>query len=325
MIVLFTADWHIKLGQKNVPKEWQKARFRKVFQTLYEDNSADLVIVGGDIFDSTPSLEELSLFFEFVSLINKPTIIYDGNHEATKKGKTFFAELSNIVSRVNSKVYIVTEVSTAADVLGMEGLSGIDIVPYCKLKSLETPEQFTGRILCTHVRGEIPPHVKPEIDLSLLSGWELVLAGDLHAYSNSQRNILYPGSPVTTSFHRAITQTGYLLVDTETLVHKFVEFEVPQLLKKKVSSMEEVVQTDYHHTVYEIEGNVLDLANVDASSEFVDKKIVKKETTHTLDLGGLSISDELALYLEKVLKLDKAAVSELVRIFNDYSKEFDLE
>ena len=47
--------------------------------------------------------------------------------------------------------------------------------------------------LFTHVRGEIPPHVKPEVDLDRFEDFPIVFAGDLHAHSNSQRNIVYPG------------------------------------------------------------------------------------------------------------------------------------
>jgi hypothetical protein len=30
-MILFTADWHIKLGQKNVPVEWAKKALLKIF------------------------------------------------------------------------------------------------------------------------------------------------------------------------------------------------------------------------------------------------------------------------------------------------------
>ena len=68
-MILFTADWHIKLGQKNVPKEWQTNRFRMLFKkVLLDATNADCIIIGGDVFDRMPSIEELSLFLEFVSM-----------------------------------------------------------------------------------------------------------------------------------------------------------------------------------------------------------------------------------------------------------------
>ena len=58
-----------------------------------------------------------------------------------------------------------------------------------------------------------------------------------------------------------------------------------------------MVKTDYDHTIYELTGSILDLSKVDKDSELLDKKIIKYESEATLDLSGLSIEDELHLYL----------------------------
>ena len=94
--ILFTADWHLKLGQKNVPVSWAKNRFRLFLEQVKElENEVDLHIIGGDLFDRVPSMEELELYFEFISGVGIKTIIFDGNHEATRKGKTFFTQLKS--------------------------------------------------------------------------------------------------------------------------------------------------------------------------------------------------------------------------------------
>jgi hypothetical protein len=41
MKILFSADWHIKLGQKNVPADWQKNRFRQLFSSIAEVYEAE--------------------------------------------------------------------------------------------------------------------------------------------------------------------------------------------------------------------------------------------------------------------------------------------
>ena len=85
MKVLFSADWHIKLGQKNVPRDWQKNRYEKLFEKIHElEREVDIHILGGDVFDKKPDTQELALYFEYIAGITKPTFIYDGNHEATK-------------------------------------------------------------------------------------------------------------------------------------------------------------------------------------------------------------------------------------------------
>lgn len=309
MKILFTADLHIKLGQKNVPVDWAKARYEKLMDQLWEiQDTCDIFIVGGDVFDKLPNMEELEVYFDFVASCKIPTLIYSGNHEAVKKATTFLTNLKQVTSKINNLVTIVDDYYSK---------DGIDIIPYNRLKEWEKDPDNTflglGRVLCTHVRGEIPPHVKPEIDLELFSKWSVVLAGDLHSYDNSQHNILYPGSPVTTSFHRGLVDTGVIVLDSTTLEHVWVKLELPQLIRKTVVAGEPMVATDYHHTIYEVEGDMSELSGVE-DSELIDKKIVKRETDTALILTPeLTIVEEAAEYLRYVLNLNEDTISKALQ------------
>lgn len=315
MKILFTADWHIKLGQKNVPKDWQINRFHMLYDSIAKlQQEADILVIGGDIFDKMPSLEELELFFDFLPVPEIPTYIYDGNHEATKKGQTFLSRLKKIIETINPSITVVDKISNE---------QYFDIVPYCNLKDIANIEAKSS-ILCTHVRGEIPPYVKPEIDLTLLDKWDVVLAGDLHSYENSQRNILYPGSPLTTSFHRNKVTNGLLIFDTEDNSHRFIDLQLPQLIRKTVENVEDAIPTDFDHTIYEITGNIKDLANVDTTADFIDKKVVVKNTEKTLNLANKSIVEELIEYLQEVQQLDKLDIEEIVKTYTDIVNEEDL-
>jgi len=316
MRILFTADWHIKLNQKNVPIDWQRNRYLELVQQLNKiivGQFIDLLVIGGDVFDRVPTIEELELYFEMIAALNPRVdiIIYPGNHEAVKKHTTFLSRLVAITSTINSRVIILDDYYT---------LENMDFIPYNRLKD-KWPE-FTGNICFTHVRGEIPPHVKPEIDLDLFDKWELVLAGDLHSHSNCQRNIVYPGSPLTTSFHRNEVETGVIILDSKTADWQFENLWLPQLLRKTVSNPEEMVPTDFNHTIYEIEGDVGNVANI-KNSELLDKKIVKREHKSRLSLNNLSIEEELRLYLDEVLEISN--IDEILRGANDYIKDANME
>jgi len=313
MKVLFTADWHIKLGQKNVPVEWQKNRYKMLFRKIADlQPTVDLIIIGGDIFDKLPTLEELELYFWFLPLIDTDTIIYDGNHEATKRGHTFLTKLQHATDSINKKVKILGGSHYSPD-----WAYDLDVIPYTNLKDIKDFEPHS-KILCTHVRGEIPPHVKPEIDLDLLNKWEVVLAGDLHSYENSQRNIIYPGSPLSTSFHRSPITNGVIIFDTDTLEHEFIPLKLPQLIRKTVENPDDMVPTDFDHTIYEITGNIMDLANLDMNAEHIDKKIVQKDTERSLNLENKSIAEELVEYLQTVQKLDKVDIEDILQVYHDY-------
>ena len=80
-----------------------------------------------------------------------------------------------------------------------------------------------------------------------------------------------------------------------------------------------MILTDFHHTIYEIEGDVADLANV-KNSELLDKKVVKRSSQSTLDLKNLTIEEELAEYLSAILNLNDEKINTIMGVFNDYSK-----
>ena len=322
MKILFSADWHIKLGQKNVPRDWQINRYKMLFEKLHElEGAADKHIIGGDIFDKVPKPEELALFFEFIKGCTIPTCIYDGNHEATRKGKTFLTFLKAVVNHINNEVEIVDGIHTyiSGHPEREEVPAHYSIIPYTHIKTFN-PDDFTSDILFTHVRGSIPPHVIPEIDLEKLSRWKVVLAGDLHAYENSQGNILYPGSPLAITFHRNPVKNGVIIFDTEDHSHEWIDLKLPQLIRKTVEDEDEIIQTEYDHTIYEITGNVLELSDIDTTSNLIDKKIVKKKTDSLLNLTNMSIPEELEIYLRDIIKLGVDDLSNTMKVFNDNYK-----
>ena len=313
MKIGFLADLHIKLGQKNVPTEWSKNRFNMlVTQILSLEYLVDMWIIGGDIFDRAPTVEELEIYFNLVRVLGKPTYIYAGNHEALKKDTTFFTYLKNVTQWVNPLVTIIDDYHT---------VDGIDFIPYNKLKHFEKHGFPTSPspILVSHFRAEIPPHVKPEIDLNLFNQWKLVLAGDLHSYENSQRNILYPGSPVTTSFHRSKVDTGILIVDTESLTHEFKKLDLPQLIKKTLQAGESPVATEYDHTIYDLEGDMAELSVLE-DNDLVDKKIIKRSTDTSLILDQeMSLEEEVSEYLKYILEINDSAVDAVIKELSNHA------
>ena len=319
-MILFTADWHIKLGQKNVPLPWACTRYEMFFEQVHDlEKDVDLHIIGGDLFDRVPSMDELTLYFDFVKGVTVRTIIFDGNHEATRKNKTFFTNLKKVTEHLNSLVTVIDETT-------VDDFSNYAILPYADLHRKNSIEDISSAVLFTHVRGEIPPHVQPEVDLSRFDKFKVVFAGDLHAHSNTQRNIVYPGSPMTTSFHRNNVETGYLMIDdNDGFQWTWHTFDLPQLIRKTVTDPSEMVQTEFDHTIYEIEGDVSDLSNI-KNSELLDKKVIKRKTEATLILGKeMTMEEELGEYLSYILELDDSKVKNILGVFSDYAKEVTVE
>ena len=309
MKVLFIADIHIKLGQKNVPIEWALNRYKLFNDKISKlQESVDLVILGGDVFDRMPTIEELEVYFNFIRIFNKETLVIPGNHESVKKTTTFLTNLKAVSNAINHNVHIIDDFDTR---------HGMDFIPYNKLKEYHPADvDFHSRILVTHVRGEIPPHVKPEVPLTLFERWDVVLAGDLHSYENSQLNILYPGSPMSTSFHRNPVDTGVIVLDTDTLEHEFIALGLPQMLRKTIQAGDLMPTTPYDHTIYEVEGDMSQLQDV-ANHELLDKKVSKRTVDVALMLEpDMTLGQELGEYLRYILQLNDDAVGEVLEEFH---------
>lgn len=312
MKILHSCDWHLKLGAKNIPVDWAKNRYRLMFEKIHMlESRADMHVIAGDLVDKLPNMEELALYFEFIKHSTIETIIIPGNHESIKKDTTFLTYLKEVTKSINPLVRIIDDYYE---------YKGIDFLPYNRLKEYEkdpSKYNFTNDILVSHCRGAIDPHVKPEVDLDMFNKWRTVLLGDLHSYENSQRNLLYAGSPVTTSFHRSPVDTGVILFDTETHTHEWIKLELPQLIRKTIKAGEPMVPTTYHHTIFEVEGDMAELGAM-ADSELISKKVVKREVDTALMLDPkMSLPEELKEYLLYILQLDEAKADVLVNILNN--------
>lgn len=310
MKILFIADLHIRIGQKNIPREWALKQYEIMFDEfnrIYEKHDCEYEVHGGDIFDKVPTMEELSVYINYLHEDRtRSRIIFDGNHEATKKGDTF---LRYVEPMVPDDTELFWEYTSRPEY-------NLDILPYADLHKLKNLKP-TSDILLTHVRGAIPPHVKPEVNLDLFKPWKIVFAGDLHAHSNSQLNIVYPGSPRTVSFHRNKVKLGVIVFDTDSPKDWiWEEIKVPQLIRKTITDQEDMIKTEFDHTIYELKGNLLDLSKVDKNSDLLDKKIVNHESTSSLNLTNLSMEEELELYLSKIMNFGKKEIEEIMEVYN---------
>ena len=100
---------------------------------------------------------------------------------------------------------------------------------------------------------------------------------------------------------------------------------MPQLIRKTVTSTDEMVQTEWHHTIYEVEGDVSDLSGV-KNSELLDKKVIKRKTEATLILDKeMTIEEELGEYLSYILELDEDKVKKIIGVFSDNARKAEME
>ena len=76
----------------------------------------------------------------------------------------------------------------------------------------------------------------------------------------------------------------------------------------------------YDHVIYEIQGDLSDLAQV-KDNELLDKKVVKRSSEATLLLSKeMTVAEELFEYLTYVLEISEEKIPAIIGTFNDYAK-----
>ena len=85
-----------------------------------------------------------------------------------------------------------------------------------------------------------------------------------------------------------------------------------------------MVSTKYDHTIYEVEGDIQDLANVEDSS-LLDKKVVKRSSEASLVMHkDMTIEQELVEYLTYILEIPEEKIPDIIGTYNDYSQKAQL-
>ena len=314
--ILNSADWHIHLHKKKVPWKWQYDRFQAFFDKLLElETQCDVHVIAGDIFDKKPEPDEVALFLSYVHRVKRPTFIIPGNHEATSRGETFLKHFSGEYRINNPMVEIICyNASRSLDSINLQ------FFPYGEMQLDKLPHPVKEHILVTHIRGEVPPHITAEYNFEKLRPWKLILCGDLH-FNHKYKDfpLYYPGSPMNTSFDRTDDREYGVNIITGTVDDyevRFVDLNLPRLLRKTISNKEEMIADPVNHVVYEVVGSVDQLAKIE-NSELLDKRIVKKnDSKSVLELEGLSLTEELEKYLIHANVEDTEAVMKTFKDLN---------
>lgn len=313
MKILSSADWHINLHKKKIPYEWQENRYVLLFNALRKlEQQCDVHVIAGDLFDTKPKTDDTGLLLSYLNSVTIPTLVIPGNHEATLKGKTFWDDFKRENVITNKLVNIITD-NSRVELAGQ----WFQAFPYGSVQTDNLPTPIGEEdILVTHIRGEVPPHITAEYDFEKLKPWKLVLLGDLH-FNHKYKDypIYYPGSPVNTTFDRTDKNSyGVDIIDFTNINDysvKFVDLKLPKLIRKKISTTEELVAGTYDHVVYEVHGSIDEVAKVNKSA-LLDKKVVQKDTSAgTLDLKDKTQTEELAIWLEYQKHSDKDRVLKL--------------
>lgn len=267
MKILFVSDIHLDLPKDH---EWETNRFTELFKELANaSRTCDITVLGGDIFNNPfPSLQEIHLFYSCLNYFEKPPIIIDGNHECIDKHKYTYDFLpkgnfiygDNIIQTKNTDIYLCSH-------------SNLNT-----LNSIKDNLRKKKNILLTHVRSNVPPHIKEEFNCGYLSSiFDLVVSGDIHYRYSPFDNFHYVGQPYSTTYKPEVLN-GYCIIDTDTLEVNFIDLDLPSKIRLdvNVSDLTTLSLNQKHLYKIRVTGSIEELHEVPSNnSNIIYEKVIQ--------------------------------------------------
>jgi DNA repair exonuclease SbcCD nuclease subunit len=199
--IVVVGDIHINCQKYPAYEEKRLLHLAKRLLIVSENNNNKTLVLAGDSFDkATPSLRDIQLFYTFIGLLEKHFNIYvfAGNHDY------------NTFSFLPASGFVHIKEPAVINKLVM-------LVPWTHLRtleeSLETGSSYKDLVLVSHARCDIPPYIKEEISIKLLSeNFKRVILGDIHTAPKLPfSNVHYTTSPSNIHFTKFVRKAhGFL-------------------------------------------------------------------------------------------------------------------
>lgn len=197
---------------------------------LKAQESADLLIVAGDIFDSrVPKQEVIARALEIFRKLQKKVIVIHGTHERRPHGFTNPVDLlvkAGLADSCHAKHIIFEKDGEKVAVYGLASVPE----EYAKV-ALErlAPKPVDGvfNIFMFHQNlKELIPHIEHGLAMDdLPAGFDLYVDGHIHKgfeLEKGGKKLLIPGSTVLTQVRKEEREKGFYIYDTKTRAHTYV-------------------------------------------------------------------------------------------------------
>lgn len=230
--IIVLGDVHIN---SSLSEEFESNRLSRIAKYIRDVSFDRIIVLAGDTFDrNVPSLVDIKLFYQFIKELNirngeNQILVINGNHDVT----TFF-HLPNAGFRYIATATVVNE--------------KIMLVPYNELSMLEEhlkDSSYPNHLLISHARCTIPPYIKEEVSINLLSeSFNFVILGDIHTQPTlPYENVKYTTSPSSIHFTKKIRDAhGAAIFNLEDMAYYFKKLPIPGRIVINCDSVEEVIK-----------------------------------------------------------------------------------
>lgn len=332
--IVVTADWHIRV-RPDIPEDWQLKRYRSMFRmiafTCIRQNA--YLVLAGDILDrNRPSLLELDLLMEFLTMLEEKgivTFLISGNHENLGQGAStydylqqFLSKLENV--RYNSSNEIFSPLENDVD-LYMVGHPALPTFEHSALRTNKT------NIMVSHFRPTVNQFIQEEIDVAkFIEPYDLVVAGDIHMPLDLYNGkLLYTNHPLN-SCYESSPDCGCLIVEANKAGIKTerISFNYsPNLIQIKTTAADykepeeiEGVQQSYYRI--EVTGSPEELRKITTDKWYI--KLLKVPEVISEYVAEAEVAEEAALGTEGSLQeymrsmdMDDNMIARMIAVFRE--------
>lgn len=249
MKILHSADWHLGKTMYGYSLFDDQENFVNQFIKICKDRNVDLILISGDIFDTSVSNSDAvklySRFITDIARLGKTLILISGNHDGSARLSQFSELLKdNNIHLVGSLDNLLTPIKVR-----VEGeIVDVFALPYFNMESArpfssepiqnyqdamriivsKIKENFSEnkKILVSHcfvsggVVAESDNAVKvgnaQAVSKDIFEGFDYVALGHLHSPQKITKQINYSGSPLKYSFSESKHEKCVNLFDTKT-------------------------------------------------------------------------------------------------------------
>jgi hypothetical protein len=96
---------------------------------------------------------------------------------------------------------------------------------------------------------------------------------------------------------------------------------LPQLIKRTIAADETPVPTDFDHTMYEVQGDMQELGELE-DSDLIASKVIKRDTDSALMLDPeMSLNEEVKEYLTYILELPEPTVEKVLQEMQNHAEK----
>ena len=295
MKIAIITDLHLGMRQNNPTiMKHQNRFFSDVFFPKIDQENVDLVLHGGDLFDSRSSIGFNTLdnarinLFEPLFRRNMPFKSIVGNHDIFYKYTLSLDSKTLLLPQYPNMEVIKEPIEVHQDSFH------VGLVPWITPENSEDIMSFLQKTKCNYILGHFEiagfPMVKNVncehgLDSKIFSNFDQVWSGHFHCKSKKS-NIMYLGSPYAMSWGEAESDHGFYIIDTKTLDVEFIRNPYSIFHQISYNDKEKDCIEDYN------------LNKMEINNSFVKIDVIQKENPVLFDQLEQEIREKFPFKLD---------------------------